>query len=64
MATRDGRQVVFQIRDERAVEVPVTTGKKLAALVEITGGLKEGDKVISKADDQIKASAKVFIKGK
>jgi HlyD family secretion protein len=65
VATRDGRQVVFQIKDDRAVETPVTTGKKLAGLVEITGGLKEGDKVIiSKADDQIKAGAKVLIKGK
>ena len=42
----------------------MTTGKKLAGLIEITGGLKEGDKVISKADDQIKAGAKVFVKGK
>jgi RND family efflux transporter MFP subunit len=64
MATRDGRQVVFQIKDERAVEIPVTTGKKLAGLIEITRGLKEGDKVISKADDQIKAGTKVFVKGK
>jgi HlyD family secretion protein len=64
VATRDGRQVVFQMKDERAVEIPVTTGKKLAGLIEITGGLKEGDKVISKADDQIKAGAKVFVKGK
>ena len=64
VATRDGRQVVFQIKDERAVEIPVTTGKKLASLIEISGGLKEGDKVISKADDQIKAGAKVFVKGK
>jgi RND family efflux transporter MFP subunit len=61
VATRDGRQVVFQIKDERAVEVPVTTGKKLGSLVEITGGLKEGDKVISKADDQIKGGAKVIV---
>ena len=61
VATRDGRQVVFQIKDERAVEVPVTTGKKLGSLVEITSGLKEGDKVISKADDQIKAGAKVVV---
>jgi HlyD family secretion protein len=61
VATRDGRQVVFQIKDERAVEVPVTTGKKLGSLVEITGGLKEGDKVISKTDDQIKAGAKVVV---
>src|SRR4030095_12561535 len=61
VGARNSRQVVFQIKDERAVEVPVTTGKKLGSLVEITGGLKEGDKVISKADDQIKAGAKVVV---
>ena len=64
VAPREGRQVVFQIKDDRAVEVPVTTGKKLAGLVEITSGLKEGDKVISKADEQIKAGTKVVIKVK
>jgi RND family efflux transporter MFP subunit len=64
VATREGRQVVFQIKDDRAVEVPVTTGKKLAGLVEITSGLKEGDKVISKADEQINAGTKVVIKVK
>jgi HlyD family secretion protein len=64
VATREGRQVVFQIKDDRAVEVPVPTGKKLAGLVEITSGLKEGDKVISKADEQIKAGTKVVIKVK
>ena len=64
LATRDGRQVGFQVKDDRAVEVPVTTGRKLGNLIEIIGGLKEGDKVVSKADDQIKAGAKVFIKGK
>ncbi len=64
VATRDGRQAVFQIKDERAVEVPVTTGKKLANLIEITGGLKEGDKVINKADEQIKDGARVTVKAK
>lgn len=64
VATRDGRQAVFQIKEDRAVEVPVTTGKKLANLIEITNGLKEGDKVISKADAQIKAGARVTVKTK
>ncbi|HEY3166193.1 MAG TPA: efflux RND transporter periplasmic adaptor subunit, partial [Candidatus Binatia bacterium] len=64
VATRNGRQVVYQIKDDRAVEVPVTTGKKLGSLVETTAGLKEGDKVISKADDEIRAGAKVTVKAK
>ncbi len=32
VATRDGRPVVYQINDDRAVEIPVTTGQKLAGL--------------------------------
>jgi HlyD family secretion protein len=64
VATRDGRQAVFQIREERAVEVPVTTGKKLGNLIEITSGVKEGDKVITKADEQIKDGARVAVKSK
>ena len=64
VATRDNRQVVFQIKDDRAVEVPVTTGKKLGTLIEVTGGLKDGDKVISKADEQMKDGSKVVVKGK
>jgi hypothetical protein len=64
VASRDGRQVVFQIKDDRAVEVAVTTGQKLAGLLEIKSGLKEGDKVIAKVDEQLKAGAKVTQKTK
>lgn len=63
VATRDGRPVVFQIKDNRAVEVPVTTGQKLAAAIEITGGLKDGDKVIGKVDGRIQPGTKVALEG-
>ena len=59
VAERDGRQVVFQITDNRAEEVPVTVGRKLGGSVEIKSGLKEGDKVIAKVDERIKAGEKV-----
>jgi RND family efflux transporter MFP subunit len=62
VATRDGRPVVFQIKDNRAVEVPVATGQKLAAAIEITGGLKDGDKVIGKVDGRIQPGTKVALK--
>ena len=62
VASRDGRQVVYQIRENRAVEVPVTTGRKIGNLIEVTEGLKEGDQVISKADGQIKAGTRVTLK--
>jgi RND family efflux transporter MFP subunit len=59
VANRDGRQVVFQIKDDRAVAVAVATGQKLAGLLEIKSGLQEGDRVIAKVDEQLKAGAKV-----
>ena len=64
VATRNGRTVVYQIRDDRAVEVPVTTGQKLAGLIEITDGLKDGDKVVSKVDERLTAGVKVSQKTK
>jgi RND family efflux transporter MFP subunit len=64
VATRNGRTVVYQIRDDRAVEVPVATGRKLAGLLEITEGLKDGDKIVSKVDDRLTAGVKVSQKTK
>ena len=63
VAARNGRQVVYQIEKNHAVEVPVVTGLTLGSLVEIKQGLKEGDKVISKIDNQIRAGVKVAEKG-
>ena len=64
VATRNGRTVVYQIRDDHAVEVPVATGRKLAGLLEITEGLKDGDKIVSKVDDRLTAGVKVSQKTK
>jgi HlyD family secretion protein len=64
VAARDGRAVVFQVKENRAVEMPVTTGRRIGNAIEITGGLKEGDRVISKADDRIKNGTKVSLSQK
>jgi RND family efflux transporter MFP subunit len=62
VAGRNGRQVVYQIQDGKAVEVPVTVGQRLGNLVEIKSGLKAGDKVIARADERVKAGARVALK--
>jgi RND family efflux transporter MFP subunit len=64
VATRSGRAVVYQVRDDRAFEIPVTTGQKLAGLIEITAGLKDGDKIVSKVDERLTAGVKVSQKTK
>jgi RND family efflux transporter MFP subunit len=61
VTSRDGRQVVYQVKEDRAVEVPVATGRKMGALVEIKNGLKEGDRVIAKIDDKVQPGSKVVI---
>jgi len=62
VAKRDGRQFVYQVKDDHAVETLVVTGRVLGSLIEIKQGLKEGDKVISKVDDQIRDGTKVAVK--
>jgi RND family efflux transporter MFP subunit len=63
VAKRDGRQYVYRIENGRAVEAEVVTGRTLGTLVEIKQGLKEGDRVISRADEQIRDGVKVAVRG-
>ena len=63
VATRNGRGVVYRVEEDHAVEVPVMTGRTMGTLTEITQGVKEGERIISKADDRIRDGAKVFVKG-
>jgi RND family efflux transporter MFP subunit len=50
LAAREGKTIVFAVRDGKAVLVPVTPGIKVGDLTAITGGVKTGDKVVLKPD--------------
>lgn len=45
---RDGRNVVFVVRDGHAVAVPVTPGAKLGDATAVTGDVKAGEKAVAK----------------
>ena len=62
VTTRNGRQVVYQVKEDRAVEVPVVVGRPIGNLIEIKQGLKEGQKVIGKIDERIQPDSKVSVK--
>jgi len=64
VVNRNGRPVVFQVKDDRAAEIPVVLGERIGNLVEIKEGLKEGDKVIGKIDENVRAGSKISIKSK
>ncbi|MBI4529526.1 MAG: efflux RND transporter periplasmic adaptor subunit [Deltaproteobacteria bacterium] len=62
VSSRNGRQVIYAVLKERAVEVPVVLGERLGTLVEIRQGLRAGDKIIARVDDRVAAGAKVVVK--
>jgi HlyD family secretion protein len=45
---RDGRTVVFVVRDAHAVAVPVTPGAKIGDATAVTGDVKAGEKAVAK----------------
>lgn len=61
VVTRNGKKVAFMIKENNAVEVPVTTGNEMGTLVEIKEGLSAGDKVINKVNAQITNGTKVRV---
>jgi HlyD family secretion protein len=50
---RDGRALVFVVRGDRAVAVPVTPGQKIGDLVAVTGEVKSGERAVHKPDATI-----------
>ena len=53
LTQRDGRIVVFVVRDGKAVAVPVTPGTKIGELTAITGAVKTGEKAVAKPPDTL-----------
>jgi RND family efflux transporter MFP subunit len=48
LAYRDGRTVVFAIRNGKAIAVPVATGARIGDQVAISGEVKSGERVVGK----------------
>ena len=58
---RDGRTVIFVVRKDRAVAVPVTPGAKLGDLTAITGDAKSGEKAVLKQAPDIVDGASIRV---
>ena len=56
---RNGRSVVFMMKDGEAVEAPIETGERIGDLVEVLKGLKAGDKVVLRPGDKLDHGDKV-----
>lgn len=58
---RDGKKVVFIVRESAAVEVAVKTGRTLGSNTEIVEGLTSGQKVIDKVVPEVEQGVKVKV---
>jgi len=61
---RDGRNVVFVVRDGRADAVPVVTGSRIGDLVAIGGEVKPGEKAVSSPPASLASGMPVAVAAK
>lgn len=61
---RDGKSVVFVVREDKAVAVPVTPGMKVGDVTSIAGAVKTGEKAVAKPPESLVNNALVKIVAK
>ena len=64
LATRDGKSVVFVVRDGKTVQVNVTPGQKIGDLTAISGEVNTGEKAVLKPATDLTAGVQVKASGK
>lgn len=64
LADRDGRKVVFVVREGKAVATAIQTGAAYGESVEVRQGLKPGDKVVIKPGERLHNGASVTVNAK
>lgn len=64
IAERDGRRVVYVVRDAKAVETAIQTGVAYGDVLEVKQGLKPGDKVVLKPSERLRDGAPVALTAK
>ncbi|MEK7776366.1 MAG: efflux RND transporter periplasmic adaptor subunit [Planctomycetota bacterium] len=62
MISRDGQQAVFLIKENRAIETPITTGAQLGDMIEIVAGVAAGEQVVVNPPGRLKNRARIKIK--
>lgn len=59
LAQRDGNTVVYVVRDDKVVEVPVRPGRKLTDVTAIAGEVRVGEKAVLKPAAELKGGTPV-----
>jgi len=59
IVSRDGRSTVFLVKGDRVLQTPVTLGPKIGDLVEVTAGLKAGERIAVKPLEKLHDQSRV-----
>jgi multidrug efflux pump subunit AcrA (membrane-fusion protein) len=59
ISEREGRKVVYAVREGRAVKVPIAIGVALGDMVEVTTGLKGGEKIVARPLDRVQDGMRI-----
>ena len=64
VAQRDGKNVVFVIKEDKVAQVAVETGAKIGEMLEIRSGVKPGERVVLRPSDKLHDGTRVALPGK
>jgi RND family efflux transporter MFP subunit len=64
LADREGRKVVYVVREGKALEVAIQTGEAYGEVLEVKQGLKPGDRVVLKPSERLRDGAAVSVPAK
>lgn len=62
LSTRDGRSVVWLVKQGAAVETPVTVGKEVGLLTAVSGPLSQADEVILSPSDRLRGGERLTVR--
>lgn len=58
---RNGKNIVFVVKKNRALETPITVGRRLGDMIEVLNGVEVGNRVVLKPLNKIKHGSKIKI---
>jgi HlyD family secretion protein len=61
VVVRGGRKVVFLVKKDRVEETPVILGPEAGDLVEVVGGVKAGDRVVVKPEEDLRDGSRIKV---
>jgi len=62
--TSNGKKYVFLVKEDRALETPITTGAQIGDMIEVLSGITTGDKIVLKPLDKLKNGSKIKLVAK